>query len=99
VVKQGEGGEEEIIAILEPETSFGEMALIDKEKRSATVITNEPSILFQMKKSDFEEVLNSDAQLALVVYRNFVQLLCARLRATSESLTFSRALLEELRKK
>ncbi len=99
VVKQGEGGEEEIIAILEPETSFGEMALIDKEKRSATVITNEPSILFRMKKSDFEEVLNSDSQLALVVYRNFVQLLCARLRATSESLTFSRALLEELRKK
>ncbi len=99
VVKQGESGEEEIIAILEPGTSFGEMALIDKEKRSATVITNEPSVLFRMKKSDFEELLNSDAQLALVVYRNFVQLLCSRLRATSESLTFSRALLEELRKK
>ncbi len=98
VVKTGESGEEEIIAILEPKTSFGEMALIDQETRSATVITNEPSVLLKITKKDLDELLEKDKDLALVVYKNFVKLLSSRLRSTSESLTFSRALLEELRK-
>lgn len=96
VVKTGEAGEEEVIALLKPGMSFGEMALIDKETRSASVITNESCQLLRMKKTDFEKLLKTDSELALVVYQNFVRLLSARLRKTSESLTFSRAMLEEM---
>jgi len=99
VVKTGEAKEEEVLAVLDRGSSFGEMALVARETRSAAVITNEPSVLLRMKKDDFEKLLKNDKELALVVCRNFVQLLCNRLRATSESLTFSRSLLEELRKK
>ncbi len=98
VVKVGEAKEDEILAILKPGMSFGEMALIEKETRSATVISNEPGRVLQMNKDDFEKLLRSDKELALVVYQNFVRMLSARLRKTSESLTFSRAMLEELRK-
>jgi len=99
VVKMGEAKEEEVLAVLERGASFGEMALVEKETRSATVITNEPCIILRMKKDDLEKLLKSDKDLALVIYKNFVQMLSQRLRKTSESLTFSRSLLEELRKK
>jgi CheY-like chemotaxis protein len=99
IVKTGEARDDEILAILEPGTSFGEMALVEKETRSATVIANDPSTLLRIRKDDFEKLLRGDRDLSLTVYKNFVQMLSARLRKTSESLTFSRSLLEELRKK
>jgi CRP/FNR family transcriptional regulator, cyclic AMP receptor protein len=99
VVKSGQGREEEVIAILEPGANFGEMALVGKETRSATVVSNDPVTLLRMKKEDFEKLLLDNNELALVVYKNFVSMLTDRLRKTSESLTFSRSLLEELRKK
>lgn len=99
IVKSGEARNDEILAILEPGTSFGEMALVEKETRSATVIANDPSTLLRIRKDDFEKLLKSDKDIALTVYKNFVQMLSARLRKTSESLTFSRSLLEELRRK
>ena len=98
VIKRGESGEDEVLAILKPGMSFGEMALIEKETRSATVVTNEECRLFMMKKGSFENMLKEDRELALVIYQNFVRLLSGRLRKTSESLTFSRAMLEEMRK-
>jgi DNA-binding response OmpR family regulator len=99
VVKSGQGKEEEVIAILETGANFGEMALVGKETRSATVISNDPVTLLRMKKYDFENLLADNRDLALVIYKNFVRMLSDRLRKTSESLTFSRSLLEELRKK
>jgi len=99
IVKTGEARDDEVLAILEPGTSFGEMALVEKETRSATVIANDPSTLLRIRKDDFEKLLKSDKDMALTVYKNFVQMLSARLRKTSESLTFSRSLLEELRRK
>jgi len=98
VVKRGEAGEEEVLALLNPGMSFGEMALIEKETRSATVITNENTVLLQMRKDALESLLKSDKDIALIIYQNFVRLLSVRLRKTSESLTFSRAMLEEIRK-
>lgn len=99
VVKSGQGKEEEVIALLEAGANFGEMALVGKETRSATVITNDPATILRMKQDDFEKLLESNKDLALVIYKNFVRMLSVRLRKTSESLTFSRSLLEELRKK
>jgi len=99
VVKSGQGKEEEVIAILESGANFGEMALVGKETRSATVISNDPVTLLRMKKYDFENLLADNRDMALVIYKNFVSMLSDRLRKTSESLTFSRSLLEELRKK
>ena len=63
------------------------------------MISNDPVTLLRMKKYDFENLLADNRDMALVIYKNFVSMLSDRLRKTSESLTFSRSLLEELRKK
>lgn len=93
-----EGREEKVLAILKPGDHFGEIALVDKRPRSATVIANEDSELIQIPAEDFNKLLDSDKEIALKFYKSFVRVLCARLRDTNESLTFSRAMLESLEK-
>ncbi len=101
-VERGEGGPEgsagtvEVVAILYPRDVFGEIAIMDRETRSATVAANEALKALEIQRKDFEELLASDKDLALKCYRNFIRVLCHRLRSTNESLAFSRALLEGL---
>ncbi len=57
VVVDNEEGEETIIAHLGSGDYFGEMALLTGEPRSATIVTTEPSEMFMLNKSDFDEIL------------------------------------------
>lgn len=96
VSKVDEDGNEKVIAILNPGDHFGEIALVDAHPRSATVIANENTNLIQVKAEDFNKLLESDRDIALKFYKTFVQVLCARIRDTNESLSFSRTLLESI---
>ena len=98
VTKTEDGAEERVLAILKPGDHFGEIALVDKRPRSATVIANDESELIQIHADDFNKLLDADKDIALKFYKSFVRVLCARLRDTNESLTFSRAMLESLEK-
>lgn len=98
VTKLDDGGEEKVLAILNPGDHFGEIALVDNHPRSATVIANEDTELIQIQADDFNKLLESDKEIALKFYKSFVKVLCARLRDTNESLTFSRSLLESMDK-
>lgn len=98
VTKLDEGGEEKVLAILNTGDHFGEIALVDNHPRSATVIANEDTELIQIQADDFNKLLDSDKEIALKFYKSFVKVLCARLRDTNESLTFSRSLLESMNK-
>lgn len=98
VVRKRPSGEEEVLALLSPGECFGEISLVDDESRSATVIANEPSELIRIRRETFNRLVTEDHQLALKLYRALVQILCERLRATNESLTFSRDLLSGLRR-
>jgi CRP/FNR family cyclic AMP-dependent transcriptional regulator len=93
---EGSAGTVEVIAVLYPSEVFGEIAIMDRETRSATVAANEPIKALEIRREDFEELLASDKDLALKCYRNFIRLLCHRLRSTNESLSFARTLLEGL---
>ena len=99
-VERGEAGLEEsagtmeVIAILHPGNIFGEIAIMDKETRSATVAANESVKALEIKSKDFENLLASDKDLALKCYGNFIRVLCTRLRSTNESLSFARTLLD-----
>ncbi|MFQ5355957.1 MAG: Crp/Fnr family transcriptional regulator [Mariprofundaceae bacterium] len=72
-------GREVVLSILGDGEFFGEMALLDSEPRSATVMTLEDSELAYIRRSDFKRLLVENAKLALEMLTEVVK----RLRRTS----------------
>ncbi len=58
-------GKEVILAFLEAGDYFGELALLDREPRSASVATTQESKLAHISRKDFEKVLKTNNQIAL----------------------------------
>jgi serine/threonine protein phosphatase PrpC/CRP-like cAMP-binding protein len=65
---------------------FGEMALIDKEPRSATVTAVEDTRVLVMKRPDFLYLIKHERDLAVKLLWQFLGVLSARLRNTSREL-------------
>lgn len=76
-------GDEVLIRTLGSGSHFGEMPFIDGQKRSASVQTLENCDLLEFKYSKFENLLMSDASLAIKFYRSAAKYLALRLRATN----------------
>jgi serine/threonine protein phosphatase PrpC len=65
---------------------FGEMALIDKSPRSASVTADEPTKLLVLRRRDFFEIIRKDHGIAVKLLWNFLGELTERLRQTSQAL-------------
>ncbi len=83
VLKSGRDGEVEL-ARLAPADSFGEMALADKEARSASVVADTDCVLVRLS----DQIINSRPEIGLKVYCNIAKVLSARLRAADELLAW-----------
>ncbi len=68
----GEEGKEIILTVLEPNSYFGEMAILDSSRRSATVITLEPSTLIGWSRSEFLRLVLGDETLARKILAHLV---------------------------
>lgn len=79
---------EEALAVLRPGAAFGEMALIEDIPRSADAIAHDRARLFVVKKEDLEDLLFVDRDLAYEFLWKMVRLLSARLRETTNKMTF-----------
>ena len=79
---------EEALAILRAGTHFGEMALIDDFPRSAHALVHESCRLFVIAKTDLEDLLFVDRDMAYEILWNFVRTLSGRLRETNDKMTF-----------
>jgi len=79
------GGKELILATLGPEQFFGEMALIDNEPRSASVVAQLPTMTYRIHRNDFEALLATHPGLARVMLRE-LSLRLRRANAQMESL-------------
>jgi len=88
VSRQVPGMGEEALAVVRPGSGFGEMALIDDSPRSADVLAHESCRLFAVKKQDLEDLLFVDRDLAHDFLWKMVRLLSARLRETTDKMTF-----------
>ena len=77
---------ETVVATLEQGTHFGEMAMVDRSPRSATVVTVAPSRLLSVHRETFYDLLRKDPQLAVKLLWSFVQVLTVRLRQSTTEL-------------
>jgi len=76
---------------------FGELALIDDDKRSATVLAATDSEFLLISKKDFLELGNSDPAIGLPITRAIAKIIASRLRkTTSDMLTIFDALVNEI---
>lgn len=83
VEKKGRDNSVEL-ARLGPTDSFGEMALVDNEARSASVKALTPCILVRLD----DKAINASPEVGLKVYRNISRVLAARLRTADEALVW-----------
>jgi CRP/FNR family cyclic AMP-dependent transcriptional regulator len=76
-----EDGRELVLATLGPAETFGELALIDDEPRSATVAATEESRIAVVSKDDFKRCLSRNPEIAI----NLLKHLSRRLREVNET--------------
>lgn len=81
VFVNGEGGRQVTLNWLEPGDYFGELALIDGEARSASVMTLSPTELQVISQQDFHHFLQIHQQASLALMRALVR----RIRALTGS--------------
>jgi CRP-like cAMP-binding protein len=74
------------LSVLGPGQHFGEMALIDKAPRSASVTSEGNSKLMVMKRRDFFDIVRKDHDVAVKLLWSFMGVLTERLRTTSRDL-------------
>ena len=72
---------QKVITVLGPGEIFGEMSLLTKEPRSATVVACTPMELYQLNEENFGQVLTRSPHLALALSRT----LARRLRHSVDS--------------
>jgi len=82
--------EEAFITHLERGAHFGEMALVDRSKRSASATAEEPSRALMLRRRDFYEIIRKEPTLATKLLWSFVQVLTERLRKTTADLSGAR---------
>jgi serine/threonine protein phosphatase PrpC/CRP-like cAMP-binding protein len=105
IIKEGSEGEELFIILngkvrlhkgeafithLERGAHFGEMALVDRSKRSASATAEEISRALVLRRRDFYEIIRKEPVLATKLLWSFVQVLTERLRKTTEDLSGAR---------
>ncbi len=105
IIKEGDEGEELFIVLtgvvkvhkgeteivqLDAGAHFGEMALVDKAKRSADVSALGATKLLKITRSDFFQIIRNEPPLATKLLWSFLQVLSDRLRTTSDELSGAR---------
>jgi CRP-like cAMP-binding protein len=67
-------------------TFFGEMALLDRERRSATVIADDHLVCFVLDRRSFERLAQSHPRAVLAILANIGRELSLRMRRTNRTL-------------
>lgn len=99
IKKLTRAGDDYTVVILKAEYNvfFGELALVDDDKRSATVIATEDSEFLVISKEDFTRLGDNYPSIGLPITRAIAKILASRLRKTTgDMLTIFDALVSEI---
>ena len=73
-------GDEQVLIVLGPDDVFGEMAVLDGGKRSATARIAEDATLYGLTRAGFETLATTDPRLALSFSLNIIRIFSSRVR-------------------
>ncbi len=79
---------EEALVVLGPGDCFGELAILDDSPRSADAHVHEDCKLLEIRKDKLEHLLYTNRDIGYEVLWNLVRTLSARLRETTDKVTF-----------
>jgi CRP-like cAMP-binding protein len=79
-------GESHLLRHLHTGDCFGEVALMDFCRRSASALADEDCVAIELSASDLRQVANQDLEQFAMIYMNMGRELCRRLRAADERL-------------
>src|SRR6267142_4370983 len=80
VSKLGESGRSIWMSVLEPGDFFGEMTLIEMQNRSATVVAESETVLYELTAKNLYTYYKTDIHAYVIVMQNINRELCRRLR-------------------
>lgn len=87
VVRERESGRRVKMVRLGPGEFFGEMTLIDPQKRSATIVVEEPALLFALGNRDLYRLFQEDVNGYVMILQNLCREMSRRLRTTNARLS------------
>lgn len=83
VKKRDRWNTQQLIAVVEPGKTLGEMSMIDGEPRFATCIAAEPTMLAVLNRENLARIIVEQPMLGAKILMEFVLMLSQRLRSTS----------------
>ena len=84
VDKRGDSGRTIRMAGLEAGDFFGEMTLIEMQNRSATVVAERPTVLYELTARNLYAYYKADIHAYVMVMQNINRELCRRLRRADD---------------
>lgn len=90
VLKSVNFNQEMIINHMHQDTYFGELALIDNLPRSASIVTNEKTLILRLRKKQLDHLLKVDPDIARIFYRNCLMDTFSRYRKITSDFTTSK---------
>lgn len=86
VLKENLAGERRVVAALGPGKTFGEMAVVDGERRSATALAETESQLAILTRGNFDKLIAEYPALAIHLVLRLARVMSQRLRVVSGQL-------------
>jgi len=84
-LRHAEGGERRLMTFSQG-TFFGEMALLDRERRSATVTADERLVCYVLERSSFDQLAASHPRAGLALLANLAREISLRMRRANRTL-------------
>jgi len=84
VSKLGDSGRSIRMTDLGPGDFFGEMTLIEMQNRSATVVAEGPTVLYELTAQNLYACYKADIHAYVIVLQNINRELCRRLRRSDD---------------